>query len=67
MNLLTLAALLQFFLSPRLDLRILLFVVYGFMAPFLAVVTIVYTIQTGKIDQEFEATFRKGSAGNSGS
>lgn len=56
MNLLTLAAVFQFWVA--VDLRFLLFVFYGFTTIFIAVVKISYLITRKEIDHEFSRRFR---------
>ena len=56
MNILTLAAFLQFFLKD-IDLRLFLSLTYGVIAPLIAIVKLTYILKTRKIDQEFEAVF----------
>lgn len=59
MNVLTLAAALQFLpVLKVIDFRLLLFLFYGLLAPFLAVVKTAHFIKTRKIDQDFTETFR---------
>jgi hypothetical protein len=56
MNILSLAALWQFFLKD-IDLRFALFLIYGFLAPAISISKVAYILKTRKIDQEFEAVF----------
>lgn len=56
MNLLTPAAIVQFWTAA--DLRFLLFILYGLLAPFIAVVKISYLITHKEIDDEFSRRFR---------
>lgn len=56
MNILTLAALIQMFLSA-LDLRFILFILYGLLAPIIAVVKLVYILTNKQIDKEFNEIF----------
>ena len=59
MNILTLAAILQ--LTPLfkgIDFRVLLFLFYGLLAPFLAVTKTAHFIKTRKIDTNFDETFQ---------
>ncbi len=56
MNILTAAALLQFFL-PGMDFRYLLFLIYGLIVPVISLAKIVYVITRKKIDEEFYNQF----------
>ena len=57
MNVLALAALLQVLTPISLDLRFFLFLVYGIIAPSLAVVKFSYLIRGKKMDEEFQSRF----------
>ena len=59
MNVLTGAALLEFFLLKTVDTRFFLFLFYGLAAPCIAIVKISYWIKTKKIDQEFYHSYQE--------
>lgn len=59
MNLLTLCAFLQVFVTRDIDYRLILFWGYSLVVPFLAAAKIFYLISNRKIDQEFEETFQR--------
>lgn len=59
MNILTVAALLEFFLKAPWDTRLLLFLGYGIATPILMAVKVVYLITTRKIDEEFKELFQE--------
>ena len=58
MNILTLAAFLEFIFRLPFDLRILLFIFYGLAVPLLTTVKLIYLITQKKIDTEFETIFQ---------
>ena len=57
MNIVTIAAFLQFFTPIPIDLRFLLFTLYGIVVPFITTTKIIYLISAKKIDQEFNSLF----------
>ncbi|MCM8776081.1 MAG: CDP-alcohol phosphatidyltransferase family protein [Candidatus Omnitrophica bacterium] len=57
MNILTLASLVQLVSQVPLDLRMLLFFYYGTAVPAVTVIKIVYLVESGGIDREFEEHF----------
>ena len=59
MNILTVAALLEFFFNLPCDLRFLIFLWFGVAAPFLMAGKVIYLIITKKIDREFDELFQE--------
>ncbi len=56
MNVLTLGAVAQIFLGA-IDVRIILFLVYGLLTPAITIVKVAYILKTRKIDQEYKEIF----------
>ncbi len=56
MNILTLAAFFQIF-AGAIDLRFLLFLVYGVLTPLIMILKLGFILKTQKIDQEYRETF----------
>lgn len=57
MNIMTLGAILQMFLAPKVDFRALIFFYYSAAVPILFITKTHRLIRSKKIDQEFENTF----------
>jgi cell division protein FtsL len=57
-NILTLGALVQIFLSA-MDARTILFLVYGLLAPAISVIKVAYILKTRKIDAEYNSLVEK--------
>ncbi|MFH1800858.1 MAG: CDP-alcohol phosphatidyltransferase family protein [Candidatus Omnitrophota bacterium] len=56
MNILTLGAVVQIFVSV-FDIRTVLFLIYGFLAPAISIIKVAYILKTRKIDHEYREIF----------
>lgn len=59
MNVLTLAAVWEFFFSPPFQTRLLLLMLYGALVPFITVTKMAYLIRGKAIDREFDEVFKE--------
>lgn len=59
MNILTAAALIEFFFKPPWDFRFLILLWFGITAPLLMAGKVIYLIAAKKIDREFDERFQE--------